>query len=325
MSIEQELTQAYKQSATRIKRPEELDARIEQLYRTQSFQKQTKLHAVKKSWTLRIIVAGLLLTSMGFSTPYIFHFKDEIIDYMLHNGQLGTYDTMLAQQMRKSLEEVKQTLPTEGKAIFYSQKLKSLLPKTGSIPIVIVSNPFVWKEEKDWEMQLTEANPDLQLPDSLTETLTFIGGQKEQPFGGSLSAADMEPLHELEKRVKKEKPKETWLPLPRPVVESVDHPVYTTTYENESADIIHITMEVFTDKSNVQLRSNLKAQEQIVIGQQSATYALAQPFLYSDSDQYQSVFWMDSLADETILYTIGSPDLDMTKSELTSIAEQFIH
>jgi len=325
MSIEQELTKAYKQSATELKRPVELDARIEQLFQKQRFRKQSKLHAVKKSWTLRIIVAGLLLTSMGFSTPYIFHFKDEIIDYMLHNGQLGTYDAMLAQQMRETLEQVKQTLPTNGKGIFYSKKLKSLLPKTKPIPFTIVTNPYIWKVEKDWEMQLTEASVELDLPDSLSETLTFIGGQKEQPFGGWLSSADMGSLNELKKRVKSEKLEETWFPWPHSSKTNEEQPIFTTTYESESTDIIHITMEVFTEKSNLQMQSNITDQEQILIGEQPATYAHVEPFLFSDTNQYQSVFWLDSLADETILYTIGSPNVDMTKSELSSIAEQFIH
>lgn len=42
MSIEEELTEAYKQSTSRLKRPSELDTQIEELFRKQSYKEKRR-------------------------------------------------------------------------------------------------------------------------------------------------------------------------------------------------------------------------------------------------------------------------------------------
>ncbi|WP_419875220.1 hypothetical protein [Candidatus Pristimantibacillus sp. PTI5] len=320
MPIEQELREAYKRSANMVMRPEQLDARISRQYAVQSIQKHLKKRASKKTWAIRIIVACVLLTSVGFSAPYLFQLKDKLIEYNVLPNRMNAYDNNLAEQVRESIDLAKQEMQIGERGLYYSDNLKKLLPKTKLSPFLLITKPYVWEDQREWEEELTGA-ADLHLPGSLTDSLTFIGGQKEQPFGGFLSLDDMAFVKELELRSQERQRAETWMLLPKRAIEEF---VFTTMYESEADNRINITMEVFRDKTTIQMLSDFNEQEQIRIGDQPATFVHSENFLFSNTDQYRALSWLDSRERDTVMYTVGSPAEDMTKLELIHIAEQFI-
>lgn len=278
---------------------------------------------MKKTWALRIIAAGLLLTILGFSVPYMISLKDNIVTYVIQSNQVRSYDKEQAIHIRDSTQQMKQSLAVDGRGIFYAKELKNLLPKTNLPSVIVVPNPYLWLSEKEWEEQLLQADAELQLPSTLSEALLFLGGQKEHPFGGFLSINDLSFVDELMARVKEENLEQAWIALPSD--SDKRNPVFTTLYKNQADERIYITMELFSDKSQIQTIAPVTKQEQLLIGKQPVTYTLTEPFLFSDSDLYQSVFWLDSLGDKTVMYTVGSPEAEIGKTELTSIAEQFVH
>ncbi len=55
-----------------------------------------------------------------------------------------------------------------------------------------------------------------------------------------------------------------------------------------------------------------------------ALYSLNDQFLYSDTNRYANLSWIDTQEEASVLYTVGSSSEAVTKEQLLAIAESAI-
>ncbi|MBD2869924.1 hypothetical protein [Paenibacillus arenilitoris] len=319
MSIERELGEAYRRSASKLKRPHYLDQKIERQYREGVYLNR-KL-AGKARWPLRIALVSVFLLIMGFSLPYADPIKDAIVHFMHHNARGSTYDVKTAQTTRESLARIKSQLNTGERALYYSSELERLLPKTTFIPFVIVSNPQVWKEKADWDKQLRCAGIRRELPLTIGGAFAFREGMNGPPFGGVLTEAESDLLEGLKLLALQRNEPEAWAKL-QPARDGGN--IYTSVYESKTKGVVYVEMELFEEKTDMTLYSDIKVHERLAIEGVSAGFIRSERYLLHPSNQYKSLIWLESGERGSVLFTIGSGDERATKADLIGIARSLL-
>ncbi|MNU04862.1 hypothetical protein D3C72_2494540 [compost metagenome] len=64
--------------------------------------------------------------------------------------------------------------------------------------------------------------------------------------------------------------------------------------------------------------------EQVSVSGKLASYISTENFLLHPSNQYRSLVWLDSMEQQSIVYTLGSGDAVFTKDKLIGLAQHFM-
>ncbi|MFX3635828.1 MAG: hypothetical protein ACE3L7_28040 [Candidatus Pristimantibacillus sp.] len=325
MSIENKLTEAYKQKTTAMIRPKELDARIIQQYdeHIRSRERGAVTMRTKKPFIMKLVfatvVAAVIIT--GFSSSIWFKASDERVTIEQHSQEVEPIDAVLQEKLRGQMEQIKSELQVGESAILYSSELEQLDSIYKERPILPVTNPVIQTNYEQWRSLLEERVPQLKLPDLLAAGLTFNSGKEEGIMGKGISIENFSLIEELQAESKANGKSMVWRK-----VEDIDHghfQAFTTLYTNDNQDQIYIMMELFNDKTFIRgSMKNASFEEVSLDNGMTGHYLEATPQqdLIYGLDHARSLMWLDTQEDMTIVYTIGSGETNVSKEELITVA-----
>ncbi|QMV42762.1 hypothetical protein [Cohnella cholangitidis] len=322
MRIEQQLTEAYHAAALDMTSPAELDERIKNTHEKQTGRKR-KTTSSKR--TLQIVFIGLLaLMIMGFTARYFITLGDDRFRMEIEvNAGQTEYNESLAGQVRAQLEQVKAQLKVGEKALVYSPEIAAITPEPPSggegLPYVeYVSNPVVYENYAGWQAKLSERLPEFRLPAEETNGLKFKGGEEELPFGGTIFETDV--ARELQSEVNDEGKDIAWRKIVR---ENSAWPAYTTIYNDAERNEIKVSMQIIAQRTKM-VGLAQAVNEKVDLNGTEALYTLNNRFLYSDTNQFQMLSWIETLQDVTVVYSVGSSSESVTKERLIAIGEGLV-
>lgn len=317
MRIEKHLADAYQAQAMEIYSPKELDARIRRLYEEQAQRERKVSMGTKKNRIVIFALVGLIaLMITGFTVQYMMKLGDNRISLEYYASEVS-YDPAIASVVRGQIQQVKEQLEVGEVAYVYSKEIAELTPNlSDDLPYAeYVSNPNAVEDYEVWKATLSGKKLIYKLPDTGSGHLSFIGGIEGRPFGGLVNQLDV--ASELQNKVKLSGGELAW-----EKVESNHEmfPVFTSLYEDEFQEVVSVMMEPVTENMNQVIMSEA-SHEKVMIHGQEANYTEVNKFLYSDTGHYQSLVWVETLDEMSIVYTIGSTGEQMTKERLIAIGE----
>ncbi|MCD9020347.1 hypothetical protein [Cohnella silvisoli] len=320
MQIEKQLAEAYKLTALEIKSPLEVDAHIVLMYEKQMKKERGNAMRPTRKKVLQIALIGLLvLVITGFTAQYLNKLGDERFSMEFFGSDQRKYDEATASVVRGQMQQIQSQLKVGESAIVYSHEIEEITPTSKNIPYAeYVSNPYVYTDFKAWKTKLRQHVQPYKLPAEGINGLTFVGGEEEMPFGGVIT--QLEVIRELHSEVNDEGKEIAWRKI-EPDKEAF--PVFTSVYKYDNQDEVKVSMQIISQKIKV-VGPGRALQEKVTLNGQEALYTFNKKFLYSDTNQYQSLDWVETLPDISIVYSIGSSAKSMTKEKLISIGESLV-
>ncbi|XID92395.1 hypothetical protein ACF3MZ_28690 [Paenibacillaceae bacterium WGS1546] len=317
MRIEEKIANAYQSAAAGLQVPGEIDARLKKTFE-QSFRARVGGHGRSPRSMWKVALIGLLATVIvGFTTQYFVKIGDGRFNLELKSVERIPFDAATAETVRAQLSSVKDRLLDGEKALVYSPEIEALQPPEmhkGLIFAEYVSNPFRHTDLVLWEQTLKDGVPGYRLPTSMLNDYSFAWGEEESAFGGFVQETDV--AAELQAEVK-ESQSLAWRKIFR---DNDPFPSYTTVYAGPDRTEIRITMQVFGEYAKMVGLAN-GTQEKVALNGKEAVYGFSDKFLYSDTNRYKSLSWIDTQSEVSVLYTIGSASDLVTKEQLIAIGE----
>ncbi|MFC4599865.1 hypothetical protein [Cohnella hongkongensis] len=322
MRIEQNLKAAYRQAAENISVPLSADrsarAKIDRLLEAKP-RRSSRLRRRSLQWT----IAGLLaLLIMGFTAQYFVRLGDDRFSLEMSLNEQLRFDARTASLVRSQLQTVSSQLAVGEKALVYSPEIESLLPdyrSKGLFYAEYASNPYLFKDYGEWKERLARLVPELVLPDAEKNGLVFVDGKDEAAYGGSVF--ELETVRRLQAEVAEQGKAIAWEKIER---EEEPFPAYTTTYRDAGGRELTFSAQVFEEKAKL-VGLTRAPQEKIRLSDgREALYAVNDEYLYTETNRYTSVSWIDTQEGASVLYTVGSSSDAVTKEQLLALAESAI-
>ncbi|MBP1991493.1 hypothetical protein [Paenibacillus eucommiae] len=325
MSIEDQLSEAYKETSQKLHPPQELDIRIEQMHHQYLLSKEKAPAHSRRVWTRSILIVAALVVTVGFTSQYGLQMREGLLHMVFNVEPIVTYDAKAAKDIRERMKEIKRDLGIGERVLYYSAEMERLFPvvnkKLKLTPFAIITNPYIWLDHEKWANELNAEKVPLRLQELSLHGWTFAGGQKEGTSGGMLIPSNMALLEALKEKTQYMKTSEAWVPL---LPEAELNPVYSTFYRNPARDQIIITAEIFKMETGIVKFSDLSEYEVIYIDDKKTTYMKTETYMISDSDQYQTLVWLESWGDVTVRYEIGTSATGVSKADILDIAHQIL-
>ncbi|MFB9274046.1 hypothetical protein [Cohnella cellulosilytica] len=318
MRIEQNLTAAYRQAAESITVPLPADrstrAKIDRLLEAKP-RRSSRLRRRSVQWT---IAGSLALLIMGFTAQYFVRIGDDRFSLEVSMNEQLRFDARTASLVRDQLQTVRSQLAVGEKALVYSPEIESLLPDHRSKGIFYaeyVSNPYLFTDYEEWKGRLAG----LALPDDGKNGLDFVSGKDEPAYGGSVF--ESETARRLQAEVTEQGKAVAWEKIER---EKERFPAYTTSYRDAGGHELIFSAQVFEEKAKLVGLTQAQQEKIRLSDGREALYAVNDKYLYTDTNFFTSLSWIDTQEGASVLYTVGSSSDAVTKEQLLSIAESAI-
>ncbi len=320
MRIEKEVAEAYKSTALKIVSPVDIDARIKQTYE-KKIQKEREKRMIKprKRVFQVVFIAIFVLLITGFTAQYFIKLGDDRLSMELSITNDRPYDEATASVVRGQIQQVRDQLKVGEKALVYSPEIETIKPPVKDLFYAeYVSNPYVFRDYGAWQAKLSKQVPGYKLPAQGASGLTFVGGEEEFPFGGAVFESEV--VGELHSEVDDQGKELAWKKIHR---SNEKFPAFTSIYKDDHQVEIKVSMQIVNQKTRY-VGQGPSVAEKVTLNGKEALYTFNDKFLYSDTNQYQSLDWVETQQDFSIVYSIGSSAESMTKEKLISIGENLV-
>lgn len=337
MSIPEQLKQAYKQQAESMNPQIEPDSKLLAQFAHQAAKQgrrrtSTIVQSRRHTWTRPLfmkIAIGLTILALvsGFADYIWVRISDDRVNIQYGGGINRALDASMLSVLRSELQQVRGQLAPGEAALVYSLSMGKLIPEMASMPFIAVSNPIMVKELDAWKIILKQEVGDYsRLPSeqSMDNPLTFIGGKREGISGPDMTSTDMKLLQELKADAEKAPTGSSanrfaWRIRPAqeeagPLLRS-----YTTMYSDARHHQIDIGLQLATEQVQMRLIAS-GAEQSVEVNGSKGVYLRTEPFIFSETNQYQTIQWLETHDNVTIIYSVGSPSAEVTKEQLLAIA-----
>ncbi|MGG4142311.1 hypothetical protein ABEW34_04190 [Paenibacillus algorifonticola] len=270
------------------------------------------------------MVALIAIVVTGFSAKYFFSIGDDRVLLNYATMDQARYEPELAAEVRSQVEEVRQQLAVGESALVYSKALNELLPDAVNFQLPTrVSNPFLYTDLTEWQLQLHKHVPGYRAFDAEGLGLAFINGKSERAFGEVITPDQDEAVGQLREELEETDRAYVWKKL-ADASPNERFPAYTATYQNEQGQMFTIMMEVMKEKVVIKSLIQGKDMEEVSLNGEQALYGESQSIWFSPTDENRSLIFVDTQQNSSVVYTISSFAADVTKEQLVAIGEQLI-
>ncbi|WP_127531303.1 hypothetical protein [Paenibacillus kobensis] len=337
MSIHDRLTEAYRQSASRIGPGQAANPDARVLAEFEKYAAGKRGIRPKIRWKPQLlqlaVVAVLIGVLSGFAHYVSVRIHDERVSIRYEEGIHQAMDASLQAEVQSLMQQVRSQLAESESAVIYSPSIGQLFPELVKMPLISVSKPAVTSDWTLWRKMLAQEAPFAELPDLSGSGLSFDGGERERLM--VLSEEDRSLLPELQREAK-ERADEGKLPAAwriRPVNSAGGESApelslqYTSIFRDAARNQVEIGVRRVSERADVLLSVGRSAsRESTNLDGAEAVYVKNEHYIGADSvtGQYQMVQWLSTQPDSTLVYSVGSESLAVTKDELVRIARQMI-
>jgi|GEM_PF-1397416 len=322
MRIEENITVAYREEAAKISVPALADrrtkARIERLLKA----KQRRSAALSRRAVKWALAGSLALLVMGFTVQYFVRIGDDRFSLEMSFTDQIRFDENTASIVREQLQTVKNQLAVGEKALVYSREIESLFPDYRSKDLYYaeyVSNPYLFTDNGQWKERLADLVPQLALPDMEEGGFVFVSGKDELALGGIVT--EMDVAKRLQAEVTEKGTALAWEKITR---NETSFPAYTSSYKDAGGNELSFTVQLTAEGSKFVGLTQAQPEKLKLSNGREALYSYNDKVLYSDTNRYVSLSWIDAQTDTPVLYMLGSSSPSITKEQLIDIAESAV-
>ncbi|WP_342563583.1 hypothetical protein NST84_29625 [Paenibacillus sp. FSL R7-0345] len=322
MSIEQQLTEEFKQDSRKC--PEGLEIRIRAEYRQQVMQQRgVSFMSTKRKMPAYLLIALIVVMLCGFGYAgsrllYSDHGKLSVSNRTEQQLQFKQEDVT---KIRGELEKVQaQLIPGESAVVY----LRDFDLTVGEAPIVFGINNPVRVPLEAWRTLLQNKNVQEKLPDTLLGTYSLQEGMEDSPFQFTLGADAYRILDELKAEGNASGNEVLWSRSDA-TIDFIN--TYTSVYRNASNDPIYVTWQIAGEDVNPaihQLSPPGITAEDVEFGGLTAHYLKNDQSLYGQSSIHQDVTWVSDAGERSVAYHVQTDSAAVTKDQLIEAAESLI-
>ncbi|WP_156926677.1 hypothetical protein [Cohnella panacarvi] len=220
-------------------------------------------------------------------------------------------------RIHQRLVDVQSQLGNGESAVVYLPEIIRIFPEVKGMELLLVSNPEAATNYEEWDKTLTGRDGNVRRLPNGALGLDFVRGQKESYFGGAISPEALKLLPEMKSESEAHGSTDVW----RRVDEFTDmsFPTLTSIYRNPSGDEIFISTQWFNQKGGLRSVMGATELEKIEVDGIEVQYRLEEPFIFTETNRLQSLQWIETFDDRSLLYTVGTPSLTMTKEALIAV------
>lgn len=315
MSIEQYLKKQFRDEQTSLQCPPSLDAKIMADFRQQVMVKGRGYH-MKKRWSLKkaMLVAAVvvLLCGFGYGGKLLYSYTGERFSLHYNESDRFLLSAEAFEKTRAELQSVHSQLEPGQTAIVYAPQLDR------DFPIIGVAHLDYVYDQEQWKQTLEENGVKEKLPASLLNgTYSFAAGAQNNPFHANIGLDQLELMEELEAEAKNADQDEIIWRL-TDLSTNPDMQLYTTVYKDSMGEALYLTWQVL-GQSVVKMDGFISSKndfETYHINGKDVHYIKNNQALLGDSGVFQSVSWYAEEEDGTMLYSIETDSLAITKETL---------
>jgi hypothetical protein len=333
MSIENQLKLAFKQSAEQLKKPHQLDARIEQLFDTHSQAKGIlpKWFSSSNKFTRIAVIAACLILFSGaaYASTLLYsmhsnHFKLEASSDSQLNFSQGQM-----KEIRGSINEVRSHLASGESAFIYIAELDKIkLPAAREgAGLSRINNPQPYLNINLWKDLTKKAFADFKTPTILPDGFTFTKGELENPIG-IINMENVKKYYNLlKKKATAAQEKMAWQKA------GAEDSIYDKDFISNSPRLIFTnnryeqievsyTIIPASDKDTVMkhMVGDSSTAEKVRIADFEGYYTVNKNYIFNDTGYMQDINWLEQLNGQTIIYHVSTPSQNVTKADLVLVA-----
>lgn len=315
MSIEQQLSKAFKHNEASLQCPPSLDTRIMAEYERMAMDKGRNVYMKKQGRLPKIAVIALvvvLLCGFAYGSKFIFSDSTNRLSVQLQSTEAYHLTSETLEKTRATLKEVQSQLAPGETAIVY------LTDVFKDYPIYGVTNLDYIHDIQQWQLVLDQHGVTEALPDSLLEgTYQFEAGALNNPFHPLIGWDQDELLAEMEAEQKtSEHDKLIWRLTDLTTVPDIS--LYTSVYRAGNGEELYLSWQIydFTTFKIENYTSPSTEYEEYDLNGKKAHYTQNNQSLLAENGVLQSVMWMAEKDDKSIMYMLESDSPNMTKEKL---------
>lgn len=320
MSIEQKLAEAFKCNESSLECPPSLDTRIMAEYDRMAMNTRRNSIMKKKLSMPKVAIIALVVAVLcGFAysgTKFLYSDSKGHFSIRLQSNEAFTLDSGTLEKVRNSIKAVQEQLAPGETAVVYYPEVFSQLPI--DIPVIGVSNLQYIFDAQQWKAVLEEYDVTETVPESLLAgAYEFEAGAVNSPFYPMTGLDTMDLLDEM--KVEKKNMNED-KPLWRLTDISTfpEHSVYTSVYRDTNGEALYFIWQVFND-SSMKVESFTSPSTEYVefdLNSKKVHYVKNNESLFGESTVLQSMMWIEEKDNGTIVYSIETDSVNMTKEKL---------
>jgi hypothetical protein len=323
MSLEQKLKMEYKKQAERVEVSKSLDTKILHLFDEHRNSNKSRGSIFRGPKLVIAVLTFMLLVGFGYAGSQLLssiNMGDAIIE--VSKDKHLDLEEVSPDQIRKDIQYVKEQLQAGESALVYISEFKKEKHRFyNELPGFIVTNPLI---EKDYDesLKLLETEfSNVHHPEKLLRSYSFAGAFKGSPLEGGKLLEDLEVFNVLSEKAKKENKRMLWEKLNArdPII-----PAYTLIYSIPQGGNIYLTLEKIPNtKAKLKMAiSEATTFEEVTINDQKGYYFKNPEQFLIPTGEYQEMKWIKKLGDETIIYSLASDTLTLSKDELMLIVKE---
>ncbi|WP_156826184.1 hypothetical protein [Paenibacillus terrigena] len=223
------------------------------------------------------------------------------------------------EQIRSKMAEVKSTLVTGEAAVIYFADLEREVNFSMG-PLLGVKQPEKLTDWNQWLKRLQEQHISVPIPEVLPGPFHFEAGQLGSPLGGDLDEEGLNMLDQLRQESQETGNSIVWRKVPdhKPLVDS-----YSFIYQNEGRERLFVRL-IPSPPENILIKATLPESttyEEVTVGSVKAHYISHEYSIYSESNHYKEMTWIQTNGDQSYLVGVSSDSPDVTKDQLIQAAE----
>lgn len=330
MSIERQLSEAFKRNEARLECPPSLDARIMADYR-RVMDKRGLLHMKKKRRLPKAAMIALVVVLLcGFAyggTRMLFSDSLGQFAIRVQTNDAFHLEPEALEHARTSIKEVQERLAPGETAVVYLPDVFAEMPGD---PPAIGATKLQWiSDAEQWRAYLEERGLTGVVPDAVgqgQEAYRFSAGAANSPFHFAMGMDALDLLKEMQAESGLA---EGELPLWRVTDNSGEQAIsfYTTLFRNADGEGIYLTLEVvngdYSIKKDIYTAPSTEYEEMELNGLK-AHYTKNVQSLFGESNILQAVSWIEEKDGSTIVYQVESDSSGMIKERLIEIAQSLL-
>lgn len=322
MSIERQLTEAFKHNNSSLQCPPSIDAKIMAQYRAATMAKRGTLLMKKKSTLWKTAIVALLVVVLsGFAysgTKLLYSNSKGQVQYSVHSSETFLYTPEELDQLRETIKEVEAQLEPGETAAVYLPQLFRQFPNVP--PLFAVTKPAFIADLQQWRDVLDQEGVTEMLPEALLDgAYQFAEGAVNKQNVSFDDYINIEELTaEYESRMNDE-------PVWRLTQNDALVPLYTTVYHDINGESIQLNWEIYNEKMKVDgFTATTSQYESFELNGETVHYIYNTQYLFGDSNELQSVNWLEENGEQTIYYSVETHSPNITQEELLSVAEELL-
>jgi hypothetical protein len=321
MSKHHSLSDELNQYTQRMQYPEHLDEKIEKLYKAHFMKKPTSLVFQRFTRPALVIAASLFLFSgIAYASTVLYSLHSKQVDIQVSRDAAFNLPDSVVKELGQTFQSIRNQLAPGESAVVYSAELESRkFPN-----LQVITNPKYYTNLEQWRAEVNPSAKGMKLPESLPNGYTFVRGELKPPFG-AIDESTYNRYHSLlQNQAKAAGTSTAWQKDNSLSLEGPFPNMPGLVYRNSQQEDIVVRYQLINpDDKNILIKTKTNesaSAENVKVNGKEGYYSEMNQFFLSETGVSKSVQWAEVHNGQTILYSVETSSMHISKEELLAFA-----